>query len=116
MFGMGLGELFFVAVIAIIFLGPEKLPTALVEVAKFFKKVKSGINEAKETLDKEMQIAELKEEALKYKKQLEQTTSSIDRVKNFDITKELEETIKDVEKSEKKFEKSLDEAKKDKDA
>jgi len=44
MFGMGITELLVVAVIAIIFLGPEKLPTALVETAKFFKKLKSGLN------------------------------------------------------------------------
>ena len=107
MFGMGITELLIVAVIAIIFLGPEKLPSALVETAKFFKKIKSGLNEAKSTLDNELKISDLKEEALSYKKQLDEATAKIDDFKNFDITKELEETVKETQKSEQKFEKKI---------
>lgn len=113
MFGMGITEILLVAVIAIIFLGPEKLPTAMVETAKFFKKMKSGLNEAKSTLDGEMKIADLKEEALSYKKQLDDATAQIDDFKSFDVTKELQDTVKEVEKSEQKFDKKIDTIKKD---
>ncbi len=113
MFGMGLAELFLVAAIAILFLGPDKLPGALVETAKFFKKIKSGLSDAKETLDNEMKIADLKEEALSYKKQLDDATAKIDDIKGYDITKELESTVKDVEKSEKKFDKKIETIKKE---
>ena len=41
MFGMGFLEIFLVLIVAIIALGPEKLPTAAVEVVKFFKKFKA---------------------------------------------------------------------------
>ena len=37
MFGMDMGELLVIAIVAIIFLGPDKLPDAMVIVAKFFK-------------------------------------------------------------------------------
>jgi len=43
MFGMGFSEILFIAVIAIIFLGPEKLPGAMVEIAKFIKNAKNAI-------------------------------------------------------------------------
>ena len=71
MFGMGLGELFFIAVIAILFLGPEKLPDAMVQIAKFFRSVKRTVNDAQTSLEEELRISELKEEALKYKRQLD---------------------------------------------
>jgi len=35
MFGMGFTEILFIAVIAIIFLGPDKLPEAMVQIANF---------------------------------------------------------------------------------
>jgi len=78
MFGMSLGEILVIAIIAILFVGPEKLPDALIKIAKFFRSVKSTINDAKESFDKELQIKELREEALNYKRQL---TNSIDNIK-----------------------------------
>lgn len=77
MFGMGFFEIFTVLVIAIIFLGPEKLPKAMVDVAKFFKAVKKTMDEAKESIDKELKIEELKQEALGYKNSLTQDLSKI---------------------------------------
>ena len=44
-FGIGIGELFFIAVIALIVLGPERLPSAIRSVAKFFREVRKMINE-----------------------------------------------------------------------
>jgi len=78
MFGMSLGEIFIVAIIAILFVGPEKLPDTLVKIAKYFRSFKNTINEAKESFDKELQIKELREEALNYKKQL--TSSATDAI------------------------------------
>lgn len=40
MFGMGFFEILVVLVVAIIFLGPEKFPQAVVDVVKFFRAVK----------------------------------------------------------------------------
>ena len=42
MFGMSLPEIIVIAVIAVLFLGPDKLPSAMVEIAKFFKTVKKN--------------------------------------------------------------------------
>ena len=77
MFGMGFMEIFLVAVVAIIALGPEKLPTAMVDLAKMFKKLKSGLDDAKSSLDEELKISDMKAEANKFKAQFEDAKSSI---------------------------------------
>jgi len=77
MFGMGFTEILIIAVIAILFLGPDKLPSAMVEVAKFFRNAKRTIGTVKDTLEQEMNVADIKEEALAYKKELLQTTNEL---------------------------------------
>lgn len=84
MFGMGFFEILLVAIIAIIALGPDKLPTAMVEVARFFKKFKSGIDEAKSTLDNELQLSDMKEEASKFKAQIDNVKSTV-KLENLDL-------------------------------
>ncbi len=70
MFGMDLGEIIIIAIVAIIFLGPDKLPGAMVEIAKFLKGAKSTINGLKDTIEEEMNVKSMKDEALAYKKEL----------------------------------------------
>jgi len=91
MFGIGFTEILLIAIIAILFLGPDKLPEAMVQVAKFFKGVKKTINEAKGALDEEMKIADLKEEALNYKRQLDSATSELQGFKNISMDEILDE-------------------------
>lgn len=73
MFGMGFMEILLIAIVAIIALGPEKLPTAMVEIAKFIGKFKSGVNDAKQTLDNELNLSDMKSELESLKAQLAQT-------------------------------------------
>ncbi len=70
MFGMGFTEILIIAVIAILFLGPDKLPSAMVDIAKFFRQAKKTIGNVKDSLEQEMNVSEIKEEALAYKKEL----------------------------------------------
>ena len=77
MFGMGFFEILVIAAVAIIFLGPEKLPKAMVDVAKFFKAVKKTMDEAKESLDREVNLSKIKEEALAYKNSLTQGVDNL---------------------------------------
>lgn len=115
MFGMGFMEIFLIAIVAIIALGPDKLPTAMVEVAKFLKKFKSGVDDAKSTLDNELNITELKEEANKFKAQLSDTkmsmTSSskvnlgLDDIMNDDLKNDKPKIKKEKKKKTEKTEK-----------
>ena len=70
MFGMGFTEILIIAVIAILFLGPDKLPSAMVDIAKFFRQMKRTVSSVKDSLSEEMNVSEIKQEALAYKKQL----------------------------------------------
>ncbi len=77
MFGMGFTEILLIALVAVIALGPEKLPTAMVQVAKFINKFKTGVADAKATLDNELNISEMKAEANKFKAQIEDSKTSL---------------------------------------
>lgn len=93
MFGMGITEILLIAIVAVIALGPEKLPDAMVKIAKMFNSFKKGISDAKTTLDNELNIAELKEEANKFKAQIEDTKSSLSIENKFDLG--LDDILKD---------------------
>ena len=93
---MSFTEILIVAVIAVLFLGPDKLPTALVQVAKFFKSFKSSINEAKSTFEQEVKLQELREDSLKYKKQLEKGAAEVRKKLTFEELEELKETKANV--------------------
>jgi len=80
MFGMGFTEILIIAVIAILFLGPDKLPGAMVDIAKFFKNVKSTIGSVKDSIEEEINVTEIKQEALSYKKQLLDASDSLTKV------------------------------------
>lgn len=82
MFGMGLGEIFLIAIIAVLFLGPDKLPETMVQIAKFFKSVKSTVNTAKATIEEEMKLSGIKEEVLNYKNELTNASAELERMTN----------------------------------
>ncbi|KFN38855.1 MAG: translocase [Sulfuricurvum sp. MLSB] len=82
MFGMGLGEILIIIIIAVLFLGPDKLPTTMVEIAKFFRSVKGTVSSARATLEEEMKLSEIKEKALDYKKELTDASAELERLTN----------------------------------
>jgi len=82
MFGMGIGEIFLIVIIAILFLGPDKLPSTMVDIAKFFRSVKGTVSSAKATLEEEMKFSEMKESALNYKKELTDASAELERMTN----------------------------------
>jgi len=93
MFGMGFMEIMIIAVIAVIFLGPDKLPEAMINIAKFFRSMKSTVADAKHSLEQEMNISELKQEALSYKEELMSASHELDRVTSL---ANLDDTFDDV--------------------
>ena len=77
MFGMGFTEILLIAVVAIIFVGPDKLPSMLIDIAKFFRSVKSTIGTVKETIKDEVDMTDIKREALAYKQELQNATEDL---------------------------------------
>lgn len=82
MFGMGFTEIFVIMVVAILFLGPDKLPGAMIDIAKFFKNAKSAIGSVKESLEQEMDATGIKAEALAYKKELLNAQAQLGKITN----------------------------------
>ena len=80
MFGLGFTEILIIAVIAVLFLGPDKLPSAMVDIAKFFRQMKKTVGSVKDSLEEEMNISEIKQEALAYKKELLDAKDGLDKV------------------------------------
>jgi len=100
MFGMGFTEIMLIAVIAILFLGPDKLPSAMVEIAKLFRSVKSTIGSVKDSLEEEMNVTGIKQEALAYKEELLKASENIHKVTNVQATigAEIDNILNDDDK------------------
>jgi len=96
MFGMGFSEIMLVAVIAVLFLGPDKLPSTMVQIAKFFKSFKSSVNDAKSSFEQEIKIQELREETLQYKQQLNDAATSVRKTVSFDELEEIKKSTAGV--------------------
>jgi len=95
MFGMGFTEILSIAVIAILFIGPDKLPGTMIDIAKFFRNIKSTIGSVKETLESEINVSDIKKEALEYKAQLESATARLSHVT--DVKSQISEQIDSFE-------------------
>jgi len=96
MFGMGFTEIIIIVVIAILFLGPDKLPSAMVDIAKFFRNMKQTVGSVKESIEEEMNVSEIKEEALAYKKELLEAKMNVDRVTDMSNIGDLADLADDL--------------------
>ncbi|WP_278182818.1 Sec-independent protein translocase protein TatB [Vibrio misgurnus] len=61
MFDVGFWELVLIAIVALVVLGPERLPHAIRSVAKFVSTAKSMANSVKDELARELKVQELQE-------------------------------------------------------
>ena len=57
---------------------------------------KKGINDAKSTFDQEMKIAELKEDAQKYKESITKSTQSVRKKLTFEELDEIKKSANDI--------------------
>ncbi|EAH6471951.1 Sec-independent protein translocase subunit TatB, partial [Campylobacter jejuni] len=92
------GEIIVILVIAILVLGPDKLPEAIVQIAKILKAVKRNIDDAKSSIEKEIRINDLKEEAKKYKDEFSSTNENIRKKLSFEEFDDLKRDILDKTK------------------
>ena len=96
MFGMSLPEILVIAIIAVLFLGPDKLPSTMVQVAKFLKSLKKTVNDVKSSFDQEMKIQELKDAAKKYKESLTQASDTVRKKLTFEELDAIKNNVNDV--------------------
>jgi sec-independent protein translocase protein TatB len=74
---MGFSEILFVAVIAIIVLGPEKLPDAMKDLGRLFVRIKKMWRDATADIRRELEFEEMKAEMEQYKKQLQELQNKV---------------------------------------
>jgi len=97
MFGMGFAEILIIGVIAILFLGPDKLPETMIQIAKFFRSVKTTVASAKSSIEEELHLADIKEEANNYKRQLTEASAELERMTDVEgIKGEMRELKKET--------------------
>ncbi|MFW1953513.1 Sec-independent protein translocase protein TatB [Acinetobacter beijerinckii] len=65
MLNLGMTEIFCFAVIALLVLGPDKLPEAARFVAKWYGKIKKFINNIQNEIDRELKLSEFRDEMQK---------------------------------------------------
>jgi len=85
-----------IAIVALVVLGPDKLPQAMVKMVKMFKMFSKSINEAKSAIEEELNLQELKEDSKKYRALLENNTQQIKKTLTFDELSALSESAEEV--------------------
>ena len=85
MFGIGLPEMIIIAVVALIFIGPDKLPgvlrsigKGLVELKRATSDVRSNVQEEMQKIEEEIELKEGRESAQDFKNELGGVANKID--------------------------------------
>lgn len=100
MFDIGFWEIGLIAVIALMILGPERLPLVARKAGMWLGKMKSMVNEVKTNINEELRMEELnalKQAGQDLKKDLDMTQKELGSVGN-EFRKSVDEVSSDVEK------------------
>jgi len=100
MFGIGFMELLVIAVVAIVFVGPQKLPDLMRQAGRFFVQMKRTTSEVKDTIDQVIRDAEneLRDEKLAGLKQAYNPASITEGTSETDDLHNPDGTLKEVTK------------------
>lgn len=90
---MSMGEIIIILIVAVLVLGPEKLPSTAVQIAKILKALKRQVDDAKESIEKEIRVSEIKKEADKYKNEFSEYNQNIRKKLSFEEFDELKKEI-----------------------
>ena len=115
MFGIGLPELIIIAVVALIFIGPDKLPgvlrsigKGLVELKRATSDVRSTVQEEMQKIEDEIELKEVRESAQDFKNELGGVANKVDpltlsKFNTDDQKEEISDSINesDIEKPQK---------------
>ena len=92
MFDIGFSEIVVIAVVALIVLGPERLPKAARTMGHLFGRLQRYVNDVKSDINREMELEELKklqQEVKSAARDIEQSVSS--------VASSVESGVRDVE-------------------
>ncbi len=58
MFGLGMGEILIIAVVALLFVGPDKLPAAAKSLGKGIRELRRSTRDLRDTLERDTQLGD----------------------------------------------------------
>ncbi len=86
MFDIGFSELMVIAVVALVVIGPERLPRVARTAGHLMGRLQRYVNDVKADINREMELEELR----KYKNEFEQAAQSVQTQINTEINKSAE--------------------------
>ena len=104
---MSMGEIIIILIVAVLVLGPEKLPSTAVQIAKILKALKRQVDDAKESIEKEIRVSEIKKEADKYKNEFSEYSQNIRKKLSFEEFDELKKETEAIKEDINAIEKDL---------
>ena len=108
MFGIGLPEMIIIAVVALIFIGPDKLPgvlrsigKGLVELKRATSDVRSTVQEEMHKIEEEIELKEVRESAQDFKNELGGVANKVDplTLSKFNTEDQKEENSDSIKES-----------------
>ncbi len=104
MFGISFGEFVIIFTVALVVIGPQKLPEMIRTVGSLIHKIRSFTDQVKDDVSKEFQIDDLKQSFLETKNDLTnqvKSTTNLDSVKKslYEAKQATENSIRDAQKS-----------------
>ncbi len=82
MFGLGFTEILLIAVVALLFIGPDKLPDTMKTIARSLGKLKRMVDDTKSTLEEELRVDDLRQEVMQYRAELDRAKNDLSSFKN----------------------------------
>lgn len=95
-FGLGFSEILVILIVAVIFLGPEKLPEVALSMARWFKKFRNTLSDVKQNIDREINIEELKKTTQEYKEKLDEGIEEIKKQAVIHDATEVRDAFKEI--------------------
>lgn len=94
MFDIGFGEILLIAVVALLVIGPERLPKVARTLGHLFGRLQRYVNEVKTDINREIELEELR----KLQSQMQDAAHSIEQSVR-ETTQSLESDLQDIERT-----------------
>lgn len=104
-FDIGFFELLLVVVIALVVLGPERLPKAMHTVGRWVGKAKRGFSQFNQQVTRELEIEEMKKRIAEHEKMIMEQAESDEELQR--LRQEAQETMAKAEQALKQSEQAL---------
>lgn len=96
MFDIGFTEILLIGVVALIVVGPERLPTLVRTTLRYVRQIKSGVTQIRDEVEREIQLDELKTDLDNSKKQLDHVLGKDELQESLTELKEEAESLREI--------------------